>query len=401
MLFGALGAIAAACGEDSLPDSPVIGGGAGGSQTDGGTAGNAGGSIGVTAVNNSATFNALNPAGAGGNAEFPSEEACVGEQANTQPSPVFVEFLVDTSLSMAQSAQGGNEQPSKWEQTRDVLVSALAEMPEDTAVGLAFYPDVPVNSTPCFDGEQDVILASLGASDSEQRSKLANAFAQQDPDGSTPTHDAYVYSLTQLEDVESTDGRFVVLITDGEPTFSLGCEGSGLPGNAVETEPLIAEAGAALTRKVRTFVIGSPGSEDARSSLSQMAEAGGTAPPDCSHDGPSYCHFDMTQESDFAQALGDALRAISGQTLSCSYDVPTPPNGAALDPEKVNVVFTRTENDQTEDILKTSSEGCTTGWKYSDDGLQIILCPATCERITATPGQLSLAFGCETKGDLF
>ena len=96
-------------------------------------------------------------------------------------------------------------------------------------------------------------------------------------------------------------------------------------GSAAAT---IGAAASAQAAGVRTFVIGSPGSEGARESLSRMAEAGGTAQANCSHRGPNYCHFDMTQQSDLAAGLDQALSAIAGLALGCSYDIPQPPLGA-------------------------------------------------------------------------
>ena len=107
--------------------------------------------------------------------------------------------------------------------------------------------------------------------------------------------------------------------------YALNCQGSGTQQDPADPTPLIPEAASALARGMKTFVIGSPGSEDARRSLSQMAEAGGTATEGCSHTGsPFYCHFDMTEEADFAVALRDALASISGLALSCAYDIPSP-----------------------------------------------------------------------------
>jgi hypothetical protein len=150
---------------------------------------------------------------------------------------------------------------------------------------------------------------------------------------------------------------------------------------------------------MKTFVIGSPGSEDARRSLSQMAQAGGTATEGCSHDGnPFYCHFDMTEEADFAVALRDALASISGLALSCAYDIPSPPNGGTLDASKVNVLFTPAGGAR-EVIGQSPSGPCTDtdGWQYSPNQEQILLCGSTCDRVRASNGQLSLEFGCTTQ----
>ena len=192
--------------------------------------------------------------------------------------------------------------------------------------------------------------------------------------------------------------KFLVLITDGTPTYALGCEGSGNQADPADPAPLIPEAASALGRGMKTFVIGSPGSEGARRSLSQMAQAGGTAIDGCSHDGrPRYCHFDMTTEEDFTVALRDALASISGIALSCTYDIPEPPTGETLDLSKVNVLFTPPGGERELILQNAPGTECNSGWRYSDDQSQVLLCGDTCDRVSSSTGQLSLEFGCTTR----
>jgi hypothetical protein len=331
------------------------------------------------------------PVGSGG---FNPNDSCAGQEAGTEIAPATLELLVDTSLSMDTRAPGSNQ--SKWLITRRAVLDAISQMPATSSVGVTFYPDVEVGAMPCFDGEADVAVGALGGNNSQQRRRIQQAFQSQAPDGSTPTHDAYRYSLAELEGANVSGQRFLALITDGTPTYSLGCQGSGQQTDPADPTPLIPEAASALARGIKTFVVGSPGSEDARASLSRMAEAGGTAPSDCSHAGPNYCHFDMTQEDDFASALSEALKAIAGIALSCSYDIPSPPNGGTLDPSKVNVIFTPLGGEP-EFLPRNDSNSCDEGWRYSNDRQRIELCGDTCSRIEAASGQMSLQFGCEPR----
>jgi hypothetical protein len=295
---------------------------------------------------------------------------------------------------MDQDAPGTRD--SKWSITRDALLGAIEEMPSNTSVGVVFYPDLPVSESACFDEQADVPIERLDGDGSGQRRRIESAFDRQSPDGGTPTHDAYRYAHTELAATDAIGARFAVVITDGTPTYSLGCEGTGLISDPVDPTPLVAEAQRARTQGVSTFVIGSPGSEGARESLSRMAEAGGTARPGCSHSGPSYCHFDMTESGDFASDLREALGTISGLTLSCAYDIPAPPSGQTLDPNRVNVLFTPS-GAPSELIGKSVASSCREGWQYSDDGRQVLLCGSTCDRVKASSGTLSLEFGCATQ----
>jgi len=321
-------------------------------------------------------------------------DGCVGQTAGTEAVPAVLQLVVDTSGSMDRDAPGTRD--TKWQVTRDALLGAIEEMPANTSLGVVFYPDVPITASSCFDSEADVAIAPLASAGSSQRRSIASAFASQSPDGGTPTHDAYRYAYSELATVSASGNRFAVVITDGTPTFSLGCEGTGLVSDPVDPSPLVGEATRARERGVSTFVIGSPGSEGARESLSRMAEAGGTARSGCSHSGPNYCHFDMTQSGDFASDLQAALGTISGLALSCAYDIPEPPSGQLLDPSRVNVLFTPRSGDA-ERIAQSEGAACNEGWRYSDDGASVLLCNTTCDRVKSSQGTLSLEFGCATE----
>jgi von Willebrand factor type A domain len=337
----------------------------------------------------------------GSGAGFDSRGACVGQIAGAEVAPTVLQLIVDTSGSMNEDAPGP-VRGSKWEATRSALLASVDQMPATTTIGVVFYPDTANgnnddNQNACFDRQTDVPLQILANPGSPQRRQIRSAFQNQNPNGGTPTHDAYAYAVQDLEAAKLTGARFAVLITDGIPTFSLGCDNSGRgQNNAVDSAPLVVEAAKSLSAGVRTFVIGSPGSEGARENLSRMAEAGGTATPGCSHTGPTYCHFDMTETQDFAAALAKALGQISGLALSCSYAIPAPPQGSQLDPAKVNVLFSPSGAEE-EVILRSPGNTCSEGWQYSQDGSQVILCGGACERVRqAEQGSLNLEFGCAT-----
>ncbi len=336
---------------------------------------------------------------------FDGSAACAGQTVGAEVSPTVLQLIVDTSGSMDDDAPGP-VRGSKWEATRSALLAAVDQMPAVTAVGVVFYPDRSDDDNDdddddaaqgsCFDRQADVPVRVLDTPGSQHRQQIRSAFRAQNPEGGTPTHDAYAFGVQGLESMTLPGARFAVLITDGIPTFSLGCDDSGRnQDDAVDSGPLVVEAANSLARGMQTFVIGSPGSEGARENLSRMAEAGGTATPGCSHTGPVYCHFDMTETQDFGTALADALGQISGLALSCSYDIPSPPNGALLDLAKVNVLF-RPLGGQDEVIAQSSGQGCRDGWQYSTDGKQVLLCGSTCDRVRDADGSLTLLFGCAT-----
>src|SRR5262249_6050600 len=151
---------------------------------------------------------------------------------------------------------------------------------------------------------------------SNQRGDFNQAVSRVDPDGGTPTHAAFLFGAETVAASDLAGRKFVLLITDGVPTRTLTCEGDGMM--AVDSGPLITAAETAFkTQGISTFVIGSPGSEDARHDLSRIASVGGTAAAGCSDDGPNYCHLDMTTAPDFATALADGLADIAGRISAC------------------------------------------------------------------------------------
>jgi hypothetical protein len=322
-------------------------------------------------------------------------QACAGQTAGAESAPSVLQLLVDTSGSMDQNAPGSRG--SKWTVTRGAVLEAVSTMPEDTSVGLIFYPNVPNNDMqPCFERQTAVPLAELAGNGSQQRQRIQRAFQRQSPEGGTPTHDAYEYALSDMAGSEVSGERFLVLITDGIPTYSLGCVGTGQANDVVDSGPLVAAAAAAAAQGIRTFVIGAPGSEGARDSLSRMAEAGGTGLAGCNHDGPNYCHFDMTRENDLGAGLTSALGIISGVALGCRYGVPVAPGGARLDPGKVNVLFTSPTGGE-ELIGQSLDANCSEGWRYNENQSEIRLCSSTCDRVEGSEGSLTLQFGCATE----
>jgi hypothetical protein len=205
-----------------------------------------------------------------------------------------------------------------------------------------------------------------------------------------------LFGLQQLAASPLPGNEFLLLITDGTPTCTIDCACTE-DNEPVDTQPLVEEAANALASGVRTFVIGSPGSEATREVLSQLATNGGTAKEGCADAGPNFCHFDMTTEPDLAQALGSALRQIATRLRSCEYPIPAPPAGQALDADLVNVLFTPNNGTSQTIFRDPSTSECRDGWQYSANGQNIVLCGDACSRVRVDPeSTVEVLFGCET-----
>ena len=341
--------------------------------------------------------------------------SCAGWAHEGENVPAVLDFVVDVSGSMGLTAPTTNGQP-KWDITSTALLNALDALPGSTAVGMIFFPNMnthsnttgnPVALTQCVKTQAMIPIALLGAAGSAQRATLASGINAANAAGGTPTDDAFEYELANNMNMSQLPGqRFMVLITDGQPTFLKGCMGTGNTADPVDYNPVVnAIQGAWTTSGVKTFIIGSPGSEaqastgaDGRGWLSHAATVGQTPlTPTCSDSGPNYCHFDMSQVPDFAAGFKDALAQIAGQVVSCSYTMPQPPSGQTLDLSKINVILT-TSTPEYLLIQRASSSTCTTGW-YLDSGNNVVLCSDTCKTAKAdTKASLDLLFGCATIG---
>lgn len=335
---------------------------------------------------------------------------CDGETAVVEPLPAVLEFVVDVSDSMGQDVNGQDipldaDIQSKWEITKPVLSAALDALADDVLVGMQFYPSNDASLGPgtpagaCVDDTTAYPIAALGAAGSPQRTTLATAIDTTPLALGTPTHDAYAYALENgLGAYTGPGSPFMVLITDGAPAQLLGC---GPLTVGVDPQPIVDAVAAANAQGVKTFVIGSPGSqtsmsmppEDMRPWLSDAATAGGTALPGCSSAGPNYCHLDMTAASDFATALSTALADIGTAVVqTCTFTAPD--STAALDLETTTVILTR--SDQTSVlILPDADSDCAQGGWTRGPNNEVVLCPVTCDMVNADAGaEVSMSIGC-------
>ena len=339
--------------------------------------------------------------GAGMVTPITADAACATGSGAADAIPAVVEMVIDISGSMNESPTG-MRRPSrtmtKWYITATALKEAVAKLPASIAVGINFFPNNPPDGT-CINNRVDVPIAALGAANSGQRRAFNTAIDGARPGDGTPTHDAYKFGVETVAASTLAGRKFVLLITDGKPTYSLMCMGDGMTG--VDAGPLITAVGAAFTGNpaISTFVIGSPGSEDARGDLSQMASRGGTAKAGCSDAGPAYCHLDMTTATDFGAALASGLADIAGQIGTCEFTVPAPPTGKTLDPELVNVLYTHGDGTQSS-IPQDATGMCMSGWQYDNNlnPTKITLCGSDCNAVKADQGaKIDVLFGCSTQ----
>lgn len=317
--------------------------------------------------------------------------------------------VLDVSNSMAAPFGAGG---TRWDAERPIFADAISTLPWSIGLGVLYYPNMatapslqPRSISACVNTQALIPVNLLGGADSRHRGRILRSLAsvQPNPQGGTPTLDAYLVGLSALGSTTLVGSRQMLLVTDGHPTFSEGCVGTGESDDPVDPGPVISVIDAARRAGVRTYVIGSPGSdapsfsgEDSRGWLSVAAEAGGTSRGNCSHGGPRYCHFDLANEADLAPGLRGALSEIEERMMRCEFYFT---DGDLLSRYALNVVLT-TEDGRQRLLPTASSDRCADGWYYGDDKARVALCEDTCATLRSqSQARIEfLFFGCTQAG---
>ncbi len=341
-------------------------------------------------------------------------DSCASSTFAANQVPASILIVLDKSGSMA----GGNGQPDKWGPTVSAVKTMMSGASPSLGMGLLPFPEGKFDdsgllscgfdpSSPmcaaiyadggCEDVAKDPVVAVAPIKDTQPQ--IAAWLDGNGPGGGTPTLYALrnAYAYMQVADVAGE--RFVLLMTDGEPnvhTPAMSFGGFTIPESNIKCEDLPAieaEAGkaAAGTPKVRTFVIGSPGSEGASEFLSQVAINGETRKsPNCSA-AAGDCHYQIGK-GNFEQDLKAALDEITGKVSDCVFEIP---DGKDADPDFVNVGLDA--NGMKSQLYKDPSH--MDGWDYTDDThTKVQLFGPACDKFKSEGDvQVSIILGCKTE----
>jgi len=341
------------------------------------------------------------------------DASCASATVESRLVPTFLLIVLDRSGSMtcnpppttastaceAEPVRADPALPSKWEIVQSALTAALTQLPQDVSAGVSYFS----NDNAC--GVHADPAVPIAALDDVHRRAIEVSLDAVTPGGGTPMVGATILAYSHLH-AEAVAGRvrghkFVVLLTDGEQSEQCG-DAARCGGAAACTDLLVSAEvpkAAGQGADIRTFVIGAPGSEPARTVLSQIAVAGGTAAAGCEV-AQGNCHFDMTQRPDFAEALSQALAEIVGQALVCSLPVPVSADGTT-DLTRVNVIYTP-PNAPARVVPQDPNRDCAagaSGWQYAQDNREIRLCGAVCDEVRGgRSGRLDVVLGCPVQG---
>lgn len=344
-------------------------------------------------------------------ADLHGSGACSAQSYASQAVPSSILFVIDRSGSMdcnppptqttdacnADSTRLDPSKPSKWEITTKALNDAFTGLAgSNGSVGLSFF------STDDICGVSSLPSVELAPASGAQLTALSASLAKTEPAGGTPIVGAVISAYHHLhEDLHAPGNRYVVLITDGEESCGTkGSETDAADLAAARQQLLTVEVQKAREANIKTFVVGSPGSEGARDFLSELAFQGGTAnDPNCVHGTANgNCHFDLSTQADFATVLSTTLVKIGGKALGCQFQAP-----AGASASTTNVQYTQGggapvcfKNDN------APCDGGANGWQFAknadgtNDLTRVVLCGDACTKVKADPSTtVDVVLGCD------
>ena len=335
--------LALACSSDGGAQTGDLGGthtGGGSSHASGGSSshpGNTGGT-GISLMGGSTGTGSTGGTASGGSGGFDPNSACVANSAEGERLPVDLYFMVDITGSMNCPVPDSPSKPCEVDPgapysatTRWVVESAALKSfmssPANAGmgVGIGFFPSAKNLCDANSYVTPNVEVADLpGAA-----SKLNAAIDAQKPAGNTPTVASLTGALQHATSwAKAHPGRraAVVYSTDGYPK---GCDPNTI-GPAADVAKAVLKA-----EGIQTYVLGMGQN---LSSLNQIAVAGGTEQA-----------YLIDTGKDAAAQLAAALNAIrSKAVVDCTFSIPPPPAGEALDYNKVNVRYTSSSGQVTD-----------------------------------------------------
>lgn len=308
-------------------------------------------------------------------------EACNGVSVEAEAVPVDLFVMMDRSQSMGLPVEGSST--TRWEALHDAVqtfTQATDAAEIRTGIGFFSLSGGGDDAQDCDQNEYAEPAVPIGLL-SEVGPDLVAAMDDVAPGGLTPTVPALQGAISYARSwAKDNPGRatMVVLVTDGYPT-----QCSNDPNQISQA----ARSGYESAEHIRTFVIGV--GDVAKYNLDNYARAGGTR--------SAY----LTDAGDVTATFVQALNNITNRALECEYQLPPPPDGMKLDPNKVQVIYTPSSGSAEEVPSIPSLGACAQnpngGWYYDDANspTKISVCPCTCARLQA--GRVDVRLGCKPR----
>lgn len=309
--------------------------------------------------------------GAGDVGNVDADSVCKTASEEAELAPINLVLMIDRSGSM-----GGSVRNVRWDPVVAGLKSFFADpSSHNFSASLAFFP--AGSSSTCAPtatyANPLVPLTQL-----PNAAAFSTALDDTSPTGSnTPTKPALDGAIDTAKAIQATGKHVaVILATDGAPN---GCS---------STKASVDQSAAAgLAAGIKTYVLGVGPSTG---NLDSFAQNGGTT---------KAIMIPTTNPTQVSDDLRAAIGQIAASLLGCSFALPPPPAGEALDYNAVNVNFTPQGGTAT--TLAYSAD-CSdkNGWRYDNltAPTEIVLCADMCDTVKSELGaKVEILFGCATK----
>jgi von Willebrand factor type A domain-containing protein len=305
------------------------------------------------------------PFGAGGASIWPDASAvpppnknCGEKTYQLMRSPAELLLVLDRSGSMRMSAPGSLN--SKWVDVTSALDETLMKTDSTVLWGLKTFPNLATCTV------DDGVLVPSGPGN---YLNLSTAIKAQTPDGNgTPTTIALQKAVSYLKTVTSSNPKYLVLATDGEPN----CQDGLTPAKTDEIAAVQAVKDAAAAG-FPTFVVGIAAGAFANTVLNDMAVAG--MQPRAAD--PRY--YPVNTRQDLITALGLITGAVTNCLFPLEHDPPSP--------DLVTVTVNGAK------VARDAAHA--SGWDFAPGGKSIQLYGAACDEVKkGNNDQVSITFGC-------
>jgi hypothetical protein len=282
---------------------------------------------------------------------------CGSVTSNMTRQPADVLLVLDRSSSMNYGTDTdsncSNNDPNctpRWPAVTSAVSTTLDSTAGSINWGLKFYTS-PGGGRCGVDSGVEVPIAA------DSVATIKSEIAGMSPSNNTPTAQAIEAATAYLQTVDDTNGKYILLATDGEPNCAPGASSgtTNVPG----TVDAIAAAAAA---GFRVYVIGIGPSVG---NLDNFASAGGTG----------NCYPATSPD-----ALTQAFASISKLVATCTFTSDAPP------PDLDNIAVYLNK------ALVPQDAG--NGWSFGANTQTIVLGGTACDEAMSGNAQVQILFGC-------